>query len=613
MIRILVVIALAALCGCAQKPSWQQLVWEDGFIPLPTLGVVRLTAPDDASPTKFKQVTKYVLVGTYRPAEVQDFRRGPVPWLWRDVPSLTETALPVELIGGAEKYEDKIGLKINLEALVRVADVTVDLGPSKSLTLSKFWFLQAPAVENANAHLVLEPMAGEIRRGEADKTYFLLTKALGGDVADTTSLVVKLTGKAKDSPAKGGIEGGPSFAYTAQGVVLGVQGQIVTRRLRSLYLAGPTDGGQLITKGSKAYALGGKQEDVLDIRRDDQNRLHISWRGVPGAGVFAAKGSRLALASDGVPADSTWVLVGNLKPDGWRLLSLQLRQTDDGSPAITAAGAYEVSLRVLDSSNLVAHFEQVPDAAKPAAQARVSVDAWRTTIGSDKVLPLFTQAQEQILAFRPDPEAASIRRYDIAQIISPVDGDAAKHDLVRAARYDVRGQGGKKFNYEVYYSSDQRLVRNRLWAQKADGTLHDLTPKDTSFRSPSVSIAIPSDVDYLYMRSAVRQETLEVNAVGFHGGRHAPVQAFTWDTAFVAPLGRQCRLVLGEERPDAPQLGARSRGQLPEWARQLIAQPAGALEEEVRAVQKIAQEPLDLCHFSVSNSGSKVAWILHAE
>ena len=617
MIRIpsrfaLLAIAGVMLGGCS-KPSWQKVLWDDGFIPLPTLAVLRIVEPDSSQPEKYKLVTKNVLVGAYREARAEDFNRDAVPWTWSGISQLTETGLPVRLTGGAEKYVDKIGLKFDVQALLGAADLSVELGPSRSLQLNQLWFLEAAPVSRSNFHLVLRPLVTELAPAPQKKTFFLLTRVLGGDIGEQADLTVKAGAKPRDEkfPVKVDVGGGSNWEFKGQGVALGVQGQIMTREFRGVTVPPRSEKWIRLSPGQNVFDFG---DDRIFINRDRQNRLTIEWARVPDVEIFARAGrGELQRVDAAIPANASYILLGDLKPSEGRLLALQLGSGNDGGPVILAGATYTLSLKNLDAQSLRAHFAPGPADAAGETGAAVDRSAWAGAIGNDALLNEFLPVQQNILAIRQERDEGRIARYEIAEAFAPVAGNASQYDLVRVTRYDVRGLGGKTFTHEVYRGGAVGIVRARLWAQTSAGAIEDITPNQQSFTSSRQSIVIPQGVDYLYVRGSVRHDRHAMNMIGFHGGRqHGPVKELKWDAAFVAPLGAQCRLLLGEATPEAPILPERRRGSLPAWALRIFAMPAEEAEAEVRTLQALAGSEFEICRFSVGDSGSKVVWMVHS-
>jgi hypothetical protein len=599
--RLLACISTAAMLGGCS--SWQDVLWKNEFIPLPELAVMRVVDQDEKGNPKL--ATGNLIVGRFRVPRAEDFVRSETPWLWNEISTLTESGVPVRPTQGAESYVKKIGLKLEVEALTQLADVTVAIGPSKSLQLSKFWFLEPAPLSPNKFDLAFRPLVGELGAGPERKSYFLITKVLAADIGDPQSVSFKVGAKFKDErfPIRVGLDGGGNWEFTGHGVALGVQGQIVTRQLRG----GPPK--ELpISLGDKDYDF---VRDVIVIDRDGKDWLDIKWKGIEDVEIFArVAGGELKKYTGRVPPKTSFLLVGNLKGEEGHLLAMQLVWRKTG-PAILAGATYDIAMKPLNATSLQAFFSQ-GDATAPIAPAAPVIDreAWRNALGDEQLFKEFVPLQTDALAIQLDKHHASIERYEIVDVFAPVSDRPDKLDFVHMTRYDVRGLAGKNFTYQVFRSSSVGMVRARIWAQLTDGRIMDITPDQQTITSLTQTVAIPAGVDYLLLRASVRRERNRSNITGFYGPRQfGPVQQITWNAAFVAPLGKQCRVVLGIEKPEPAMLGRPSRGKIPPWASDLLAKPAEEFESELRNVQAYRAQELDICHFSLPDVGLKAGYL----
>lgn len=604
-LRCALALAVVFLAACAPNPpKWQQRVWDSGFIPLPALAVIRVVEPDEKSPEKVRPA-KNTFVGSLRVARPEDFPGG-TPLLWRDAPQLSEVAIPVQLAGGADAYEETVGLTFNVDAVVPKADVKVKLGPSRSVKLTKLQFVDGSPLTPENLHLVLQQLVGEMQKGvDEPKTFFLVTRVLAGDIDEQTDLGIELGAKYKGEKVASGVDvgGKARWAFGGHGIAVGVKGLILTRQHR-----GTTPQPTPIARGSAVYEF---NKDRIHINRDSQDRLRVAWQGVPGH-VFARVGQgEIERVKDLVPAGATDVLLGTQKAEGWWILGLQLFPDSDGSPMIISGSTYVLTNEILDAGGLQRYIKRAA-APSPAARApQIDRNEWSALLGDGKLLEDFVPAQQSLLAVQPNVDEAPIERYDIAEVLVPAP-QAGQHDWARVTRYDVRNLGGKKFTYDVYRASSVGIVRSRLWARTHGGELIDMTPAQRSFTSSRQTLVIPGNVDYLYQRAAARHDTIRPSdMVGFFGGRFSPVGDLNWSVAFVAPLGRQCKLVLGEAAPGAPTALTPSKSELPDWAREIFAVPGDAHDDALRAVQGSAGTQLDVCRFEVRDVGRRVAWVIY--
>lgn len=599
-LRTALVVVVAATVGAC---SWQEKLWEDGFIPLPAIALVRLAEPDETRPERVKLVSSQVLVGTLREAYEDDFRRDQIPWTWRQIPSLTETRLPFDLVGGAERFQQKLGLNFKVDAMLAVGDIGVQIGPSREIQLSKLWFLEAKALEPGTYHLVLDPLVAEFKPDPKEKTFFLLTKVLGGDISDTSDVAISGSLKLKSSqfPSTEGVTGGGSRQFQGYGVAMGVQGQILKRSFRWVdFPEQPLP----IQKGRRAYALG---KDRIVISRTDAGMLTFQWVGLPNVQTFSRSGNGKLQAAAEVPPTAEYVLLADLTVDGGRMLALQL-----GPYEIVSGAAYDVSFRQLDSGSLVTAFAK---SAAPALQApaRSIVDSasWLAALGNESLAKEFVPVQQRILDIPVEPSPLTIAQQDVVEIFVPVEGDPAHYDQVRLTRYDVRGQGGRTFKHDVYQSESVKPVLMRLWAGSQAGGFEDITPQGP-FTTSVQPILVPGDVSYLYARAGVRHKFDSLNLTGVHGARRARIGKLNWDIHFAGPIGSQCKLILGEAVAEGAVLPVREKGKLPGWAARLLALPSKDSEVTLRAIQPRADHPFDRCSFSVPDLGRRVGWVLYS-
>ena len=551
-----------------------------------------------------KLATGNLIVGRFRVPRAQDFVRAETPWTWNEISTLTESGVPVRPTQGAESFVQKIGLKLDVEALTQLADVTVAIGPSRSLQLSKFWFLEPAPLSPSKFDLAFRPLVGELGAGPERKSYFLITKVLAADIGDRTGVDFTVGAKFKDEkfPIKVGLDGGGNWEFTGHGVALGVQGQIVTRQLRG----GPPK--ELpISRGDKDYDF---VRDVIVIDRNAKDGLDIKWKGIEDVEIFArVAGGDLKKMTGRLPPNTSYVLVGGLKGEEGHLLAMQLVWRKSG-PAILAGATYDISMKPLNATSLQAFFAQGDVAAPTPASPSIDREAWRNALGDEQLFKEFIPLQTDALAIQRNTQHAPIQRYEIVDVFAPVPDHPDKLDFVHMTRYDVQGLAGKNFMYQVFLNNSVGMVRARLWAQLTDGRIVDATPDQQAITSLTQTIAIPAGVDYLLLRASVRRERNRSNITSFYGPRRfGPVQQITWSAAFVAPLGERCRVVLGVDKPEPAMIGQPTRGKIPSWASDLLAKPAEEFESELRNVQAYRTQDLDLCRFSLSDVGFKAGYL----